>query len=226
MLFRELAKFLNIAERKENLPPRSIIDGVPYYSQWESPPLVRKIIRDEILAQDDPLWRKSGAKSREEYELWAGNMCGMACLKMIVEHKFGKRISIITLGKRCMEFGGYIERGKTINGLYYRPFIRFIEQEFELQGKVIGNLSLNRIMKELSQKNYVVASVSHKIRYPDVEPVTNGGHLILMLGYDLDKEILLFHNPSGDTTENQEYAKISFSRFSKFFAGRGIIIER
>jgi hypothetical protein len=33
---------------------------------------------------DDPLWQQSGAQTVEEYAQWATNLCGMACLKMIL----------------------------------------------------------------------------------------------------------------------------------------------
>ena len=226
MSFSELAKILGAFERRGNIPQRFIIKNVPYYSQWESPALVRKIIRDEVSPQEDPLWKRSGAKSPEEYELWSSNMCGMACLKMIIKHKFDKVIPIITLGRRCMKFGGYKEKPNTVDGLYYPPFIRFINHEFGLKGRIASILTLNRIMKESAQGNYLIASVSYKIRNPNSIPATVGGHLVLMLGYDLEKKILFFHNPSGDTRENQEYAEISFEQFGRFFAGRGIVIEK
>ncbi|MFZ5932757.1 MAG: C39 family peptidase [Patescibacteria group bacterium] len=226
MSFRELAKILSAFERRGNIPQRFVIEGVPYFSQWESPTLARKIIRDEISAREDPLWKRSGARSPQEYKLWSSNMCGMACLKMIIKHKFGKDVPTITLGKMCMEFGGYEEKTETIDGLYYSPFLRFISHEFGLRGKVAGILTLNRIMKELAQGNYVIASVSYKIRNPESKPATVGGHLVLVLGYDIEKKVLFFHNPSGDTKESQEYAQVSFLQFERFFAGRGIVIKK
>lgn len=227
MLLKELAKFFDFFDRKGGVPSSFVINSVPYYSQWESPSLVGKIIiRNETSAQDDPLWERSGAKSPEEYELWARNMCGMACLKMIIEHKFGKIVPIIDLGKKCLKYGGYVLQPNTIDGMYYSPFIKFIKEEFNLDAGVVGSMSIDRIVKELSLGNYIIASVSHKIRNPDSKPSTKGGHLILLLGYDLDKRTILFHNPSGDTNKNQGYVEIPFSQFENFFARRGIVIEK
>ncbi|NUK27782.1 hypothetical protein HRW08_35180, partial [Streptomyces lunaelactis] len=59
---------------------------VPYYSQWESADLVPEFITGARSAADDPLWQKSGADSREEYAFWAPRMCGMACLRMALDH--------------------------------------------------------------------------------------------------------------------------------------------
>lgn len=226
MLVKELTRIFGFLNRKENIHPELIINDMPYFSQWESSALVGKIIREEISAREDPLWRESGAESPKEYEFWARNMCGMACLKMIIKHKFGRNIPIITLGKKCAEFGGYIEKVDTIDGLYYSPFLKFINQEFDLEGRTVGHMSLDRIIKEISQGHYVIASVSHKIRNPDSKPATKGGHLILVLGYDLERKTIVFHNPSGDTTKNQEYSEISFPQFEKFFARRSILIKK
>ena len=205
--------------------PYFIISDVPYYSQWESSELVGKIIKSEISAQDDPLWKKSGAKTPQEYEYWAKNLCGMACLKMILKREFAKNIPIIKLGKKCAKYGGYIENEDTIDGLYYAHFKKFIADEFGLKGKIFTPLSINNIIEEISSGHYVIASVNQKIRNPKSRPTSKGGHLILMLGFDLDHEYLFFHDPSGDQKNNQSYAKISFERFGNFFAERGVSIE-
>lgn len=226
MLIQKLLNFFDFSNRKEQLPLNLKINGVPYYSQWESPSLVGKIIREEASAQDDPLWKKSGAKSPEEYELWAKNMCGMACLKMIIEHKLGEIVSIVDLGKKCLKYGGYVLKPDTIDGLYYAPFVTFVKKEFNLDAKVIRSMSVDRTVRELSLGNYIIASVSHKIKDPNSKPPAKGGHLILLLGYNLEKKTILFHNPSGDTNENQEYTEISFPQFEGFFARRGIVIEK
>lgn len=226
MLFKELSKFFGFLERRQSLPVRTTIDDVPYYSQWESPSLVSKIIRDEISAKDDPLWKRSGASSPEEYELWARNMCGMACLKMIIKHKIGETIPILDLGKRSLEYGVYILKPGTIDGMYYSPFVKFIKEEFDLNSKAVGSMSIKRILRELAHENYIIASVSHKIRGLSSRPPSKGGHLVLLLGYNLEKQTILFHNPSGDTEESQKYSEISFSQFENFFAGRGLVVEK
>lgn len=200
-------------------------ERVPYFSQWESRDLVGKIIRKESLAKNDPLWKNSGAQTPEEYELWSWNGCGMACLKMILAHTLGQEISLAELGRRCMQYGGYVKSGDTLEGLYYRPFTEFIQEEFNLTGRVVSPMPLEEIIQEVGQRNYVIASVSHEIRRPEVSPTRRGGHLVLVVGFDVNREMLFIHNPSGDTRESQEYAQVSFSDFEKFFAHRGIAIE-
>lgn len=219
-------KFFGSLEKKGPFSMKSVIKDVPYYSQWESSSLVHKIISDKISAQADPSWEDSGASSPEEYEFWARNMCGMSCLKMIIQHKFGEVIPIIDLGKRGLKYGVYTLKPDTIDGMYYFPFVKFVKEEFNLDTEVVRLMSVERILRELAHKNYIIASVSHEIRNPSSRPVSKGGHLILLLGYDLKKRTILFHNPSGDTEESQKYAEILFPQFENFFAGRGLVIKK
>lgn len=199
--------------------------GIPYFSQWESRELVKDITSRKISARKDPLWKKSGAKNLEEYEYWSWKGCGMACLKMILGFKFGKNIPLAKLGKRCLEFGGYIQRRKRLDGLYYRSFLKFIKEDFNLSGKIFSLMYLEDILKELEAGNFIIASVSAKIKNPKTNPRKCGGHLVLMLGYDIPKRKLFLHNPSGSAPSSQEYAQISFRDFKKFFAHRGISIS-
>lgn len=221
-LLRQKLKIINSNKRKPLLFKH---EGIPYYSQWESKNLVGKIIRKEQSAKDDPNWANSGAQTPEEYVLWSWNACGMACLKMILSHQFKNEIPIVTLGKKCMEYGGYVQKGEKLDGLYYRTFLDFIRTEYGLLGKVVFPLSQEDIIKELLNSNYVIASVHHQIRRPDDEFTgKKGGHLVLISGCNIEIEIFYIHNPSGDTQESQEYAPISFTNFEKFFAHRGIVI--
>lgn len=176
-------------------------------------------------AKDDPNWKLSGAKSKEEYVSWSWNGCGMACLKMVLAHKQHKTVPLVRLGKKCAKYGGYVMPLEESSGLLYAPFSNFVLQEFGLKAKVVAPMVRQEIINELTNGNYVIASVNSSIRHPASHPKTRGGHLVLVLGYDLNKKELYFHNPSGDTHKTQEYAAIGFGDFKKFFGNRGIIIE-
>src|SRR5581483_419670 len=67
-------QFLVIRTQKKSF----VHKNVPYYSQWESKQLVGKILSHEISAKEDMKWKNSGAETKEEYELWSFNVCGMA----------------------------------------------------------------------------------------------------------------------------------------------------
>jgi len=202
-----------------------VINKIPYFSQWESPKLVGKIIERKILARDDQKWKNSGAKSPEEYEYWSWNICGMACLKMILASKFSKNYKMIELAKKCEEYGAYVQNGDKIDGLFYNPFKKLLEKEFRIKAKVFRIfLTIGRIKRELQNSNYLIASVSASIRKPDHTPEHKGGHLVLITGFDDHKKTLFFHNPSGFFGKSQENCEISEKDFKKFFASRGILI--
>lgn len=207
--------------------------GVTYYSQFESKELVGDFLSGLKDVTSDPLWKQSGAKTKEEYSIWSWNGCGMSCLKMILKYKTKTVWPLVELGKRCLKYDGYRvnEQAKYANdfknyydGLFYRPFLQFVTKEFGLNAEVRSPLVIKEIIIELDKGNFVITSVSPAIR--DINSERNDrGHLVLVLGYDLDKKLLYFHNPSGLPGKSQEYVKISFKDFEKFFNHRGIIID-
>lgn len=209
----------------KHIAQNHLIGNVPYYSQWESPELVSSILSENIRPEDDTRWRESGAINKEEYALWSNNGCGMACTKMILAYKTEKVYPLVDLGKKCAEYGGYKILTNTIDGLFYKPYVNFLKFEYRLNAKVVSYLTTSEMLKELHDGNFVIASVNYDIRNPKVTPIRKGGHLVLVLGYDLYKKVLYFHNPSGTTLENQQYAEVSFADFDKFFANRGIVIN-
>lgn len=199
--------------------------NVPYFSQWESKDLVKDIIARTVSAQDDPLWRKSGAKTKREYELWSWNGCGMACLKMILAFILKKEIPLVKLGTVCQKYGGYLPKNNGLKGLFYKPFLTCVKREFGLNATIIAPMVVSDIIQELEKGNFVIASVHPDIRTHTAKPSQKGGHLVLMLGYDMEQQSFSLHNPSGTTSKTQEYFKIPFTTFCNFFAYRGIAIS-
>lgn len=205
---------------------RFVHSDVPYFSQWESPELVAQILNGVIKAEDDPKWRGSGASSKAEYAAWSWAGCGMACLKMILAHHNKVTIPLVTLGQTCAQYGGYDTPLEQSVGLKYAPFVTFVKAEFGLSAKAVPALPLMQIVSELARGNYVIASVSPAIRDVMSRPTTKGGHLVVILGYDLDKQEFYLHNPSGNSVESQKYAKVSFKDFKKFFGMQGIVVKK
>lgn len=250
-IIRGLSKKILIISKKLrndfriNTHPRSYqISNLTYYSQWESPKLVEDIINKKFHPKNDPLWKRSGAVSQTEYCMWSWSGCGMACLKMILKHATGKEYKLVTLGKKCLEYGGYKDNSKKhsakkimernngrppsdyFDGLFYGPFLEFINKEFHLSGNVVFLMTLKDIITGLSDKKYVIVSVSGSLRNPEREKLhKKGGHLVLVSGYDLDNKLLYLHNPSGAYQKSQEYFPIKFKTFNKYFANRGVVIN-
>lgn len=199
--------------------------NVPYFSQWESAELAGEILAQKISATEDPKWQNSGAESREEYAEWSWNACGMSCLKMILAHRQGITIPLVTLAKQCLGYGGYQEPLKTSPGLFYKPFCTFVKHEYGLEARASSALTFAEILYTLSKKGYVIASVNAEIHNPQNKPIKTGGHLVLIIGYNKEKKTLIFHNPSGRNQLSQENVELSYQQFKKFFAYKGITVN-
>ncbi len=133
----------------------------PYFSQFASKELVEDFILGRKKVENDPNWKKSGAKSEEEYEIWAWNGCGMACLQMILK----KYVPLVVLAKKSLGYGGYTINKKAqkekdfrnyYDGLFYEPFVKFIKKEFDLKGKVVSPMILKEIIYAIEHKNLLL----------------------------------------------------------------------
>jgi hypothetical protein len=198
--------------------------AVPYFSQWETPAMTMPVVTQGASALlGDPLWRESGAATVEEYARWASNICGMACLKMVLAAR-GDIHRTIDLARACTAFGGYVvnEADRSIKGLIYAPFVTFVAETFGLKAETITNLPTSDIPALLQSRTYFMASVNSQIRWPDREPTSKGGHLVLVTA--ASSQTIRFHNPSGHDLSSQANVALPVPNFDRFFANRGIAI--
>ncbi|MBI3633784.1 MAG: C39 family peptidase [Candidatus Vogelbacteria bacterium] len=228
--------FKKISDRIANLKyyfnrlPGSAALNAPYISQFMSANLVEKYINDKPSLATDPRWEESGAKTIEEYQMWTWSDCGITCFKMIlsaIDHKHDK-LTLVEIAKGAKKFGAFEDDPKMPSGLHYQEFCNYVTSKFDLSARPEPNLSLQQIKHEVSLGNFVIVSVNPNIRYPESPtPVTRGGHLILVVGYNDAKGGIYIHNPSGyQSNKSQNRALVTYTQFKKFFAGRGVIIEK
>lgn len=201
----------------------SLPEAVPFFSQWETPGMTMDVLAEGagVALRRDPLWQGSGARTLDEYALWAANICGMACLKMILASR-GEIVPTIELARRCTGYGGYVVNEGTIKGLIYAPFVSFVRDAFGLRAEVMTNVATAEIPAILAGSRFFIASVSSWIRWPDREPPSKGGHLVLVTS--ASEQDFRFHNPSGHTSATQANARLAPSDFDRFFANRGIAV--
>lgn len=204
---------------------------IPYFAQWESPELVEGIINGDISeAIKDPKWKNSGAVNKQEYLLWSWNMCGIACLKMILSYKKLPSPPLILLGKLALKEGCYKINPASkypttyLDGLYHYPFVKFLKKEFNLSAKVSQALVIPEIIVEMDRGHLAIVSVSPQIRSGKAT-INKGGHLVVITGYNLKRKCFWINNPSGFYGQSQENFKVTFKDFSKYFSNRGIIFN-
>jgi Peptidase_C39 like family len=200
-------------------------ETVPFFSQWETPDMTMAVLADgaKVALRRDPLWRNSGAATLDEYAVWADNVCGMACLKMILAAR-GEIVPTLELARRCTDYGGYVvdAANQSIKGLIYAPFVTFVKDAFGLQAEVVTGVSTSDIPSLLGRARFFIASVSAGIRWPEREPPRKGGHLVLVTA--ASEAGFRFHNPSGHDRATQENAVLPPAVFDRFFANRGIAV--
>lgn len=115
-----------------------------------------------------------------------------------------------------------MREGERIKGLIYAPFVEFVREQFALQAEVKVGLEAADVPALLQECRYFIASVHPSIRRPESIPPQRGGHLVLITA--ADAQSVTFHNPSGDSPATRERVHLPLSRFTPFFAGRGIAI--
>ncbi|MDX8467051.1 C39 family peptidase [Mesorhizobium sp. VK23B] len=197
---------------------------VPYFSQWESPGMTLPLLAEGPSAlHRDPLWRNSGAETVEDYARWAVNVCGMACLKMILAAR-GEIHPTLELARACTTYGGYVvnEADGSIKGLIYEPFVRFVRERFGLSAETVTNVDMAMVPGLLSRWRYFIASVHPGIRWPERLPPSKGGHLVLVTAASPAE--IRFHNPSGHDRQSQADVTLPLASFDRFFARRGIAV--
>ncbi|AHK04741.1 hypothetical protein X971_4902 (plasmid) [Agrobacterium tumefaciens LBA4213 (Ach5)] len=171
----------------------------------------------------DPLWRQSGAESIEEYARWAVNVCGMACLKMILAAR-GDMHPTLALARACTAYGGYVvnDVDASIKGLIYAPFVTYVRQRFRLSAQTVTGVETESIPELLADRPFFIASVNSGIRWPERMPASKGGHLVLVTA--ASAETIRFHNPSGHDAASQADVTLPLAVFDRFFANRGIAV--
>jgi hypothetical protein len=206
------------------LPAADLVSasGVPYYSQWESPELVPQFLDGSLSAADDPHWAASGARTPAEYSFWSPRVCGLACLRMILDTRGLPVPPMMQLVERALAWKAYIPDGDQVAGLIYQPFADWVAHDYGITAAVVPDLRLERVCGSASPVAPVIASVHPWIRWPDRTPPQAGGHLVLVTG--AADGVLRLHNPSGLPGASQRDARIRVADFARFFAGRGLII--
>jgi hypothetical protein len=148
----------------------------------------------------------------------------MACLKMILAAR-GEIHPTLELARACTAYGGYVvnEIDATIKGLIYAPFVRFAADRFALSAETMTGVETSAIPELLSKRRFFIASVNSGIRWPEREPPSKGGHLVLVTA--ASQGAIRFHNPSGHDAASQADVTLPLAVFDRFFANRGISVD-
>ncbi len=207
-----------------------VIPAPPYYSQFASSKLVSDILDKKIKAGDDPKWKSFGFSSKQHYEFWAWRLCGLICVKMILD-AYGKapNETVATLAGRGVVLGGYNKEQDT--GWYHAPLVK-LAKKYGLSGKTYRVLSPEIIAKLVIDNKFTVISVNPDVIRGDVDAVVDsekGGHLVLVWGVKIEKGQIagfFIQNPSGRIPSTQKKAFIPIKQFDAASGKRGLAIYK
>jgi hypothetical protein len=198
------------------------MSAFPYESQWGDVAVNAPLIEQSV----DPVahfdWREEGYPNADEYRLWARNVCGLACLRSVLQAWRGLRPRMHELVLAAQDGGVLTRSGDTINGLYYRPLLRWVRDAFDLSGDVLEGIEAAEVPHHVAEGQVFIASVSPEIRYPLRPNERRGGHLVLV--HAAEKGWITFHNPSG-VRETAADARLDIDTFARFFVGRGFTLR-
>lgn len=223
---QELANlFLLLASLKKR--KTSVINQVPYVSQFANAEWAEKILKGRMTKTSDPDWKVSGADSVGEYKKWVTTICGMACTVMVLEY-FGKgKHQTITLAKDALHHGAYQEHSENLSDMRYKEYVDWVGN-FGISATPYSRLTIAGIKHILSKEGLTIVSVNPNIRGYETAPAEQkGGHLVLVTGYDDSNNTITVHNPSGFVSHNTHSNHIlDYKTFKKYFAGRGIALYK
>ncbi|GAA1919105.1 C39 family peptidase [Streptantibioticus ferralitis] len=197
---------------------------MPAHTQYASSHLISAIAYHGLDPAADPAWASTGATTVEEYARWSRNLCGMACLRMLLAHRDGTAPSLFDLAAMARRHRAYVEESDgSIKGLIYAPFVAYVHEAHEINATVHRDLSMVELSQLLQAGRMVMASVHKEIRRPDRDPPGRGGHLVLVIGQD-ECGRLHWRNPSGHTHQARIAAHPP-EVFARFFGHRGISLD-
>lgn len=219
---------------------RKIPDGnyftgneIPSFTQWESKNLIDKIIKGKMDTKNDPLWGESWAQSPEEYETYSWQICGMACLKMILKSvNKEKDYKLIGLAKDAEKYWVYKRNNNpdpkvNLDGLFHKKFLSFI-RTFWLKWKLKSWTKEHYISHLLMRNYFIIASVHPSIREESIISNSKTWHLVLLVGFRIRNwkiQGFFINNPSGYFEKSQQKHFVNIANWRKVFSGNIDVIE-
>lgn len=207
--------------------PKMVSHDISYVCQFAKPEHAELSLKKELAPVDDSHWAETGAVSPKRYADWAFTMCGMASTAMALSYFHKKNIKPALLAEDALLSGVYTENEKELSAMKYREFAKWVKK-YDLYADIYTKLSIKRVQYALAKGKLVIISVNPNIRGYNTAPIDQkGGHLVLVTGYNLDRNTISINNPSGFVSNNtQVNHELSEKQFLSYYAGRGIVLEK
>lgn len=178
-------------------------------------------------------WKELGYASHAEAKYWESSCCGILCVKMIIDSFRLKNNQAVLPSVKDLIFEGVSLGAYTDeNGWSHLGLKALIEDMgYKAQAQVC---TLRDLKEALDKGKFIIASVrwafnpKKKLREKVLFWRKEGGHLIVVHGYEEENGKLTgfyVHHTSSDKSKEWEDTFIDIKRFTKGFAGRGIVVS-
>lgn len=198
----------------------------PYRAQYADRDRVGEFLDDPALLGGDALQHTFGFANAEDYAHWAPRLCGIACLRMVLDHHgLAERRTVASLTHGAVDHRAYGPAGWA-----YAPLVAYA-RTLGLHGEIRAPYSVDEIAADLAAGRHPIVSVHPRVmrgelvRAPAGE---RGGHLVLVLSVDEEcgAPTVVVHNPNARTRATQEAYRAPLAQFQAAFAGRGLVFWR
>jgi peptidase C39-like protein len=165
-------------------------------------------------------WVEFGS-DRLEYQRWIPETCGICCLKMVGDTiGVTNELTIYQLAMMAVANGTFIvSEDGTIQGVFHYPMAELAEN-LGMHCRVARALGIGEIRQALAQGMYVILSIDAA----RVGSSLQGGHLILIYGYDEPAGSFLLHDCSSIMQPDGCGVSISAHALASISNNKGLII--
>lgn len=172
-------------------------------------------------AGDEKPWVEFGS-SPEDYRRWVPEICGICCLKMVGDTLGATHgVTLYDLTMQGVQKGVLVERDDgTIGGAYHHPLVD-LAREYGIPGRVVRNLTADRIVEAIEQGKFAMVSVD----LARVEGSSlSGGHLLLVYGFNPRDNIFGIHDCASLVRSDGEGMSIPRQELATMSNHKGVVL--
>ena len=168
---------------------------------------------------DTEPWIEFGS-SQQEYQRWIPEICGICCLKMVGDTiGVTNNLSLYKLTMMAAENGTFVvSEDGTIQGAFHYPLAELAER-LGICCRVMRTLGLSEIMEALTRGMYAILSIDAA----RVDNSLQGGHLVLVYGYDEPTGSFLLHDCSSMMQPDGRGVRISAHALAGISNNKGLV---
>jgi hypothetical protein len=158
----------------------------------------------------------------DDYVFWQPYLCGVCCVKMVGDTAgITNHTPLLSIVHEFVRTGAFVilEDG-SVDGAFHYPMASVIE-DLGLHAEVVRRLPASKVAYFVERGSAVILSC-------DLAKMTDGresgGHLVLVYGYDVDREIFLIHDSLEILGDKGCAAEVNATELERISNSKGITV--